>query len=38
MLPGSRSDAVIAAGAVVADDVPARSLVAGTQAGVRRTW
>lgn len=31
-------DAVIAAGAVVADDVPARSLVTGTKATVRRTW
>lgn len=40
ILPGVRigRDAVIAAGAVVADDVPARSLVTGTKATVRRTW
>ena len=31
-------DAVIAAGSVVADDVPAASLVTGTKATVRRTW
>lgn len=40
ILPGVRigRDAVIAAGAVVADDVAARSLVTGTKATVRRTW
>ncbi len=40
ILPGVRigRDAVIAAGAVVADDVPAASLVTGTKAGVRRRW
>ncbi|MDN4595666.1 DapH/DapD/GlmU-related protein [Leifsonia virtsii] len=40
ILPGVTigRDAVIAAGAVVADDVPARSLVTGTKAAVRRTW
>jgi acetyltransferase-like isoleucine patch superfamily enzyme len=40
ILPGVTigRDAVIAAGAVVADDVPARSLVTGTKATVRRTW
>lgn len=40
ILPGVRigRDSVIAAGAVVADDVPARSLVTGTKAVVRRTW
>jgi acetyltransferase-like isoleucine patch superfamily enzyme len=40
ILPGVRigRDAVVAAGAVVADDVPARSLVAGPRAGVHRTW
>lgn len=31
-------DCVIAAGAVVADDVPAQSRVTGTKATVRRTW
>jgi acetyltransferase-like isoleucine patch superfamily enzyme len=40
ILPGVSigADAVIAAGAVVADDVPARSLVTGTKAAVRRRW
>ena len=40
ILPGVRigRDAVVAAGAVVADDVPAASLVAGPKATVRRTW
>ncbi|MFF1574583.1 sugar O-acetyltransferase [Leifsonia sp. NPDC058292] len=40
ILPGVSigRDAVIAAGAVVADDVPARSLVAGPKASVRRSW
>ena len=40
ILPGVSigRDAVIAAGAVVADDVPAASLVAGTKATVRRRW
>jgi acetyltransferase-like isoleucine patch superfamily enzyme len=40
ILPGVRigRDAVIAAGAVVADDVPAASLVTGTKATVRRQW
>ncbi|WP_395728379.1 sugar O-acetyltransferase [Nakamurella sp.] len=40
ILPGVRigRDSVIAAGAVVADDVPERSLVMGTKAAVRRTW
>ncbi|MFC4372776.1 DapH/DapD/GlmU-related protein [Nocardia halotolerans] len=40
ILPGVRigRDAVIAAGAVVADDVPASSLVAGPKADVRRSW
>lgn len=40
ILPGVHigHDSVIAAGAVVTDDVPARSLVAGTKATVRRTW
>jgi acetyltransferase-like isoleucine patch superfamily enzyme len=40
ILPGVSigRDAVIAAGAVVADDVPASSLVAGPKATVRRTW
>jgi acetyltransferase-like isoleucine patch superfamily enzyme len=39
ILPGVRigAEAVVAAGAVVADDVPARSLVAGPKASVRRT-
>ncbi|UTT59114.1 DapH/DapD/GlmU-related protein [Cellulosimicrobium cellulans] len=31
-------DAVVAAGAVVTDDVPPRSLVTGPRADVRRTW
>ena len=40
ILPGVRigRDAVIAAGAVVADDVPAATLVTGPKATVRRTW
>jgi len=40
ILPGVTigRDSVIAAGAVVADDVPAQSLVTGTKATVRRTW
>ncbi|MEV0336638.1 DapH/DapD/GlmU-related protein [Nocardia sp. NPDC050717] len=40
ILPGVSigRDAVIAAGAVVAEDVPAASLVAGPKGGVRRTW
>ena len=40
ILPGVSigRDAVIAAGAVVADDVPAASLVAGPKAVVRRQW
>ncbi|MFC8278216.1 DapH/DapD/GlmU-related protein, partial [Streptomyces sp. NPDC057271] len=40
ILPGVRigRDAVIAAGAVVADDVPPASLVTGGKATVRRTW
>ncbi|MBW8870950.1 MAG: sugar O-acetyltransferase [Leifsonia sp.] len=40
ILPGVTigRDSVIAAGAVVADDVPPQSLVAGTKAAVRRTW
>jgi len=40
ILPGVSigADAVIAAGAVVADDVPAQSLVAGPKASVRRRW
>lgn len=40
ILPGVRigRDAVVAAGAVVASDVPGRSLVAGPTAVVRRTW
>jgi acetyltransferase-like isoleucine patch superfamily enzyme len=40
ILPGVSigRDAVIAAGAVVADDVPASSLVSGSKATVRRTW
>lgn len=40
ILPGVSigRDAVVAAGAVVADDVPAASLVAGAKAGVRRRW
>lgn len=31
-------DAVVAAGAVVVDDVPAASFVTGPKAGVRRNW
>lgn len=40
ILPGVAigRDAVVAAGAVVADDVPARSLVAGPKARVVRRW
>jgi len=40
ILPGVTigRDAVIAAGAVVADDVPAASLVTGTKASVSRSW
>ncbi len=40
ILPGVSigRDSVIAAGAVVADDVPAASLVTGTKATVRRRW
>lgn len=40
ILPGVTigRDAVIAAGAVVAEDVPAQSLVMGTKAAVQRTW
>jgi acetyltransferase-like isoleucine patch superfamily enzyme len=40
ILPGVSigRDAVIAAGAIVADDVPAACLVAGVKAGVRRRW
>jgi acetyltransferase-like isoleucine patch superfamily enzyme len=40
ILPGVRigRDAVIAAGAVVADDVPAATLVTGPKAAVRRSW
>ncbi|MET0863161.1 MAG: sugar O-acetyltransferase [Nakamurella sp.] len=40
ILPGVSigRDSVIAAGAVVADDVPAQSLVTGSKATVRRTW
>lgn len=40
ILPGVRigRDSVVAAGAVVADDVPPRSLVTGAKAGVRRSW
>ncbi|MCB0927330.1 MAG: DapH/DapD/GlmU-related protein [Mycolicibacterium insubricum] len=40
ILPGVSigRDSVIAAGAVVAEDVPPQSLVAGPKAGVRRTW
>ncbi|GAB2694415.1 DapH/DapD/GlmU-related protein [Nocardia thraciensis] len=40
ILPGVSigHDAVVAAGAVVSDDVPARSLVAGPKAEVRRSW
>lgn len=40
ILPGVSigRDAVVAAGAVVADDVPAATLVAGPKASVRRSW
>ncbi|MFJ1512424.1 DapH/DapD/GlmU-related protein [Cellulosimicrobium funkei] len=40
ILPGVTigRDAVVAAGAVVTDDVPPRSLVTGLRADVRRTW
>ncbi|MFC9474701.1 DapH/DapD/GlmU-related protein [Nocardia sp. NPDC056952] len=40
ILPGVSigRDAVIAAGAVVADDVPANSLMTGSKAAVRRSW
>nr|WP_193571290.1 DapH/DapD/GlmU-related protein [Diaminobutyricibacter tongyongensis] len=40
ILPGVTigRDAVIAAGAIVADDVPAATLVAGAKAAVRRQW
>jgi acetyltransferase-like isoleucine patch superfamily enzyme len=40
ILPGVTigRDAVIAAGAIVADDVPPASLVTGTKAAVRRQW
>jgi acetyltransferase-like isoleucine patch superfamily enzyme len=40
ILPGVRigRDAVVAAGAIVADDVPPASLVAGPKATVRRSW
>ncbi|GAA4894643.1 acetyltransferase-like isoleucine patch superfamily enzyme [Stackebrandtia albiflava] len=40
ILPGVHigRDAVVAAGAVVADDVPARSLVTGPKGTVRRRW
>lgn len=40
ILPGVSigRDSVIAAGAIVADDVPARSLVTGTKATVHRRW
>ena len=40
ILPGVTigADSVIGAGAVVADDVPAHSLVTGTKATVRRSW
>lgn len=40
ILPGVTigKDSVIAAGAVVADDVPAQSLVTGAKAAVQRTW
>ena len=40
ILPGVRigADSVVAAGSVVADDVPACSLVTGAKATVRRTW
>ncbi|RPF21475.1 sugar O-acetyltransferase [Myceligenerans xiligouense] len=40
ILPGVSigRDSVIAAGAIVSDDVPAQSLVTGTKATVRRRW
>lgn len=40
ILPGVTigRDSVVAAGAVVADDVPPQSLVTGTKAAVRRSW
>jgi acetyltransferase-like isoleucine patch superfamily enzyme len=40
ILPGVSigRDSVIAAGAIVAEDVPAQSLVVGSKATVRRTW
>lgn len=40
ILPGVSigRDAVIAAGTIVADDVPAASLVAGAKGTVRRRW
>ncbi len=40
ILPGVTigRDAVVAAGAVVADDVPAQTLVAGPKASVKRAW
>ncbi len=40
ILPGVTigRDAVVAAGAVVAEDVPPRTLVTGTKAAVRRAW
>lgn len=40
ILPGVTigRDAVVAAGAVVADDVPPATLVAGPKAAVRREW
>jgi acetyltransferase-like isoleucine patch superfamily enzyme len=40
ILPGVSigKDAVIAAGAIVADDVPAATLVAGPKAAVIRAW
>jgi acetyltransferase-like isoleucine patch superfamily enzyme len=40
ILPGVRigRDAVVAAGAVVAEDVPAATLVTGPKAAVRRSW
>ncbi len=40
ILPGVTigDDAVVAAGAVVADDVPARSLVVGPKAALARSW
>jgi acetyltransferase-like isoleucine patch superfamily enzyme len=40
ILPGVSigRDAVVAAGAIVADDVPAASLVTGPKAGIRKQW